>query len=285
MRDEVKGHVRQAPGWLRADVVNYAGYGVKRSKPQRTLHLPACTVTLFFGWGDPIRLHDPYAREREGTAWESMAVGLCSHADISEISGTTYGVQVELTPLGAYRMLGMPLHHLANRATRPEEILGHRWVARLTGRLAQASDWPELCAVLDDTITTRLREGRWPSPVVLEAWNRLRRTHGQMTVSELARITGRSRRRLETLFSEQIGLPPKTLARVLRFQKAITQPPDRTVAETASACGYYDQAHLNRDFRALTDLTPTQINKLAATATEGATHGRITSIELTPASC
>ncbi|MZE79795.1 helix-turn-helix domain-containing protein [Streptomyces sp. SID5475] len=276
--------MRQAPGWLRADVVNYARYGVEHGKPRRTLHLPACTVTLFFGWGDPIRLHDPYAREREGTTWEAMAAGLCSHADISEISGTACGVQVELTPLGAYRLLGIPLHHLANRATHPQEILGHRWVARLTERLVQASDWPEACAVLDDAITSRLCEGRWPSPVVLEAWSRLRRAHGQVTVSELARTTGRSRRRLETLFSEQIGLSPKALARVLRFQKAITSPPARTLAETASTCGYYDQAHLNRDFRALTNLTPTQINKLAATATEESTPGRITSIELTPTS-
>ncbi|MFJ9481456.1 hypothetical protein ACIRRI_41805 [Streptomyces mirabilis] len=140
-------------------------------------------MTLFFGWGDPMLLHDPRDREREDTTWEAMAVGLSSHADISEIFGTAYGVQVELTPLGAYRLLGTPLHHLADKVTHPAEILGHRWVARLTERLAQASDWAGRCAVLDDAITSRLIDDRQPSPVVMEAWSRLRETHGQVTVS------------------------------------------------------------------------------------------------------
>lgn len=279
----VEHYVRAAPDWLRAHVVKYIGYWSQAAPPQRTLWVPAATVTLFLGWGDPLRLEDVQDREREGTAWEAMAVGLHSHADISEISGTAHGVQVEFTPLGAYCLLGLPLRHLADKVIHPSEILGHRWVAQLTEILAQTPDWDDRCAVLDDAITARLACGRTPSPVVLEAWRRLCETRGQVTVTELARITGRSRRRLEILFGEQIGLPPKTLARVLRFQNVITLPqiPGRTLAETATLCGYYDQAHMNRDFRALSGLTPAQFRMLTTNTTvtsEAPVHERITSI-------
>ncbi|MFF4733681.1 helix-turn-helix domain-containing protein [Streptomyces mirabilis] len=272
-------YVRRAPDWLRAHVVNYTGYRLLAAPPQRRLCVPAATVTLFFGWGDPLRLEDVRDREREGRTWEAMAVGLHSHADTSEISGTAHGVQVDLTPLGAY-CLGLPLRHLANTVIHPAEILGKTWVAQLTERLALAPDWVGRCVILDEAIAARLALGRTPSPVVLEAWSRLRETRGRVTVSELAQTTGRSRRRLEMLFGEQIGLPPKALARVLRFQSVITLPPvpGRTLAETAAVCGYYDQAHLNHDFHTLTGLTPTQFRRLTTTIAEVPVHGRITSV-------
>ncbi|WP_167739625.1 helix-turn-helix domain-containing protein [Streptomyces subrutilus] len=257
----------------------YVGFRLQSVPPQRRLSVPAATVTLFLGWGDPLHVMDPRDRQQRGTGWEAMAVGLHSHAMTSEISGTANGVQVEFTPLGAYCVLGLPLRHLADRVVHPDEILGRQWVSRLTERLARTPDWAGRCAILDNAITARLAHSHTPSPVVLEAWQRLRETGGQVTVGELADLTGRSRRRLEILFGEQIGLPPKTLARVLRFQNAITLPsaPGRSLAETAALGGYYDQAHFNREFRALTGLTPTQFGKLSSTTTEP-THGPLTSV-------
>ncbi|HUF02533.1 MAG TPA: helix-turn-helix domain-containing protein, partial [Gaiellaceae bacterium] len=72
----------------------------------------------------------------------------------------------------------------------------------------------------------------------------------------------RSRRHLVARFREHIGLPPKTVARILRFGRAVELMRRRTdlaLAELAFECGYYDQAHLNRDFRAFAETTPTQL--------------------------
>lgn len=82
---------------------------------------------------------------------------------------------------------------------------------------------------------------------------------GRLTVEELAQASGIGRKRLSGLFRRQIGLTPKALARVLRFKSAInllTGVERVPWVELAAHCGYYDQAHLIRDFRAFSGYAP-----------------------------
>lgn len=62
-------------------------------------------------------------------------------------------------------------------------------------------------------------------------------------------------------FRDQVGVPPKTLARIFRFERAcarIRRAGNEGWGEIALACGYYDQAHFNRDFREFAATTPTE---------------------------
>src|SRR5262249_42838854 len=84
--------------------------------------------------------------------------------------------------------------------------------------------------------------------------------HGRAPIGELAEELGWSHRRLIARFRDHIGLTPKTLARVIRFDRAVrrlhaSQP--ENLAELAFDCGYFDQAHLNRDFREFAGTSPT----------------------------
>ena len=73
-----------------------------------------------------------------------------------------------------------------------------------------------------------------------------------MPVGVLAQELGRSRRHLAASFREQLGMPPKALARLLRFERAVERlRGGADLAELALDCGYYDQAHFNRDFKAV----------------------------------
>ncbi|WP_233438514.1 AraC family transcriptional regulator [Actinokineospora spheciospongiae] len=72
---------------------------------------------------------------------------------------------------------------------------------------------------------------------------------------------GWTRQHLSTRFREQVGLTPKAVARIARLHRAVTllnHPSALPLAEVAHRCGYTDQPHLNRDFRALTGCTPTE---------------------------
>ena len=80
-----------------------------------------------------------------------------------------------------------------------------------------------------------------------------------MRVAHLADEVGWSRRHLTDRFTDEFGVGPKQATRIERFTRARTLlSSGRTVADAAVSCGYADQAHLTRDFRALGGCTPTQ---------------------------
>lgn len=90
------------------------------------------------------------------------------------------------------------------------------------------------------------------------AWDRLLATDGRVGVAELAAGTGWSARHLQSRFRDQVGLTPGTARRVLRFGRAagLVGRGSDPLAGIAAACGYADQAHLTREFRALAGLPP-----------------------------
>ena len=94
------------------------------------------------------------------------------------------------------------------------------------------------------------------------AWSLLARSHGAIPVPRLAEEVGWGVRQLENRFREQIGLGPKAAARVLRLQRARRLlAAGRGPAETAALCGYYDQAHLSGEFKAMTGCTPREFDR------------------------
>jgi AraC-like DNA-binding protein len=91
------------------------------------------------------------------------------------------------------------------------------------------------------------------------SWRRLLVSDGRVPVASLAEEVGWSRRHLAARFREHVGLQPKALARILRFERAAERlRRGADLADAALDSGYYDQAHFNRDFKAFAGVTPTQ---------------------------
>ena len=134
-------------------------------------------------------------------------------------------------------------------------MLGRR-AAELEERLDAAPGWAARFALLDAVLARRLAATA-PPPDLLRAWARLQATGGRVRIGALTDELGCSRRHLAARFREHVGVPPKTVARIVRFRHAIAllrggaEP-----AAAAHACGYADQPHLNREFRALAGATP-----------------------------
>jgi AraC-like DNA-binding protein len=88
-------------------------------------------------------------------------------------------------------------------------------------------------------------------------------------VTELAAELGWSRRHLAVRVHEELGMPPKALARVLRFERAVERlRAGDDLAALALDAGYYDQAHFNRDFRAFAGATPTDYRPITSVQDE-----------------
>jgi AraC-like DNA-binding protein len=245
---------------LRAHVRDYCGYVEETSAPMRRRELPSGDVTLILNLGEPICLVDPADGAGAGERMGSFVAGLSDSSSVTETAGSQVGVQVNFTPLGAHMFFGLPMDQIANRAVSLEDVLPD--AGSVTARLSEASSWVARFDLLDATIGERLSSARPPSGEVAWAWRRLTDLRGCVGIETLARDVGWSRRHLAALFRRQVGLTPKVLARVLRFRRAVDllQRPERhSLADIAYACGYYDQAHLNRDFRRLADATPIEL--------------------------
>ena len=250
---------------LRGQVVGYRGYRLPGSERLRVT-LPTATVTLVLGWAAPLEMYEGPGGGEPGR-WLSMIAGPRTAHVLGGYPGTGQAVEVDFTPLGAHRCMGIPLHHLAQALVHPDEVMGTGWTGRITEQLATAQDWTGRWALLDDILTRHCVGRPPPATAAVEAWGLLRARGGRMTLSELAETTGLGRRRIQSIFREYVGIPPQTLSRILRFQSALTVPADRyrSLAELAAMSGYHDQAHMSRDFRALSGHTPTQLSRIART--------------------
>ena len=102
------------------------------------------------------------------------------------------------------------------------------------------------------------RRRRWRSELEW-AWERLLESDGAAPIGALAAELGWSRRHFAVRFRDELGMPPKALARLLRFERAVKRlRAGDELADLALDAGYYDQAHFNRDFRAFAGTTPTE---------------------------
>jgi AraC-like DNA-binding protein len=127
----------------------------------------------------------------------------------------------------------------------------------LIERLRSAATWRARFAVLDDVFVRALMAIE-PPPAVLWAWRELAASHGRTPIEGLARVIGWSRQHFTGRFRTEIGVTPKTAARIVRFERACqlikaVRPP---LAEVAVACGYHDQAHMTREWNALAGCSP-----------------------------
>ncbi len=136
-----------------------------------------------------------------------------------------------------------------------EELFGLE-ARSLVTRLEEATDTPMRRAALETFVRRRLAGAR-PSGRLEEALTLLHRSRGRITIRALREATGASERWLERAFDHEVGLAPRTLAAVLRVQAALRlRSAEPSWARLAAELAYFDQPHLNREFRRHAGLPP-----------------------------
>ena len=243
--------VRHAvPAPLRSFVA--AAHGYRSPALPTGLHrgLPSRHLTLVVELAAPLRVSGPGA----AVAAHAVVGGLHTRAALIDATRPQEGLQYALTPPAASALLGLPAAELAERSVDLADVLG-RAADRLVDDLAAAPGWAERFAVLDAALTDRLSGGVAPvPPEVREAWRLVHRSGGRCRVEDLAAHVGWSRRHLSERFRLATGVPPKQAARIARFEatrRLLTDPSRPSLAEVAARCGYADQPHLAREWRAL----------------------------------
>jgi len=214
--------------------------------------VPFPGVPLIFGLDTAWEIDGPMTSECEA----SFVAGLHAAPTLVRPTGPSWScVELRLTPIAAHRIFGVPMHELANRTVALADVAPE--ADELVERLREAP-WPERFDLIERFLLRRLDTARESARGVEWSWQELRRTEGRAPIGELANELGWSHRRLIVRFREQVGLTPKAVGRVMRFDHAVRalRSAATELAEVAYDCGYYDQAHMNRDFRELGGTTP-----------------------------
>jgi AraC-like DNA-binding protein len=260
-----EGVRRRAAPALRALVDGYSGYRLG-GPPGVHRGLPSPWLTLIVTLDDPLLVGWP---GRDVVSYDALVGGLHTRPAQVVHPGRQSGVQVALSPLGARTLLGLPAGALAETDLPLRDLLGGPCVDALRERLLAAPTWPARFAVLDEALLRLAADGGRgsrgrPPPEVERAWRVLAGRGGAVGVRDLAADVGWSERRLLTRFRAEVGLAPKQAARVVRFDAARRELFARAaagrpvaLADLAADHGYFDQAHLAREFRELAHAAPT----------------------------
>ena len=258
---------RPAPP-LRSLIASYSGYRQAGVPPALHAGLPSPYMTVIFTLDEPLHIAAHPDPAQPGGTYLTLAGGLHTAPALITHEGAQSGIQLAVSPLAAPALLGMPASELVSYDADATDVCGEL-ASEIQQRIQAAVTWPERFAVLDQMLSARLAssmgDGRHDvSAEVRFAWERLLATGGRITVAALADETGWSARHLRTKFADEVGLTPKAAARVVRFDRArrllqrrsaSSRPLD--LAALAAHCGYYDQAHMDGEFRALAGSSPT----------------------------
>lgn len=253
---------RELPARLRGHVRGLMGYGEASALPCLRREFPLPQVVVIIEFGPPIRVHDGAGVASRYAG--GFVAGLHDCWTDTGHDGSQRGIQLNLTPIGARLLFGVALSELAGRVVHLDDLLprAHRGLAE---RLAGLPDWDDRFDMVESFIDARLAEARVAVDTVAWACRRIEASAGAVDIGGLAGELGYSGKHLIALFRDRVGVPPKLLARLVRFDhlvRRIKSGPPGTWADLAAEFGFADQAHLTREIRGFTGVTPTGVRAL-----------------------
>lgn len=244
-------HYREiTPGPLLSDHIEclwvLQGDGLVQSPPERLL--PDGCVELILNFGDPFNEHIYETGDTEAQPLRFI-VGQMTRPVLISPTGRIDILGVRFAPGGALPFIRIPLNEVTDSIVNLGDIDPAFDLA-----IAECRN-PEM---VESLLTKLLASRNFSSLEVRAATQCIVTSNGRVPVDQLAHDIGISGRQLERRFLREVGLPPKLLSRILRFQQVFraVEQPGMNWAAVAADCGYFDQAHLIRDFRQFAGRTP-----------------------------
>ena len=248
---------RAARGTLAGSVTEITGYRENGLSLQGAVEMASLVVPLVISFGAPFTIALG-RRPGPGDEFASFTSGLYAGHVVIDSIGESACVQVNFTPLGAFRFFGLPMREIAGRMVTLD-ALADRGIAELSRRLEDAGGWEQRLDLTEGFVADRIRCGPLPDPAVVSAYRELAFCHGDIRIAAVAKRLGWSRKHMSQRFQDQVGVPPKALARLFRFNRLLALAKESAGADwagLAAECGFSDQAHLTREFAELGGTTP-----------------------------
>jgi AraC-like DNA-binding protein len=248
----VQYHESRPPSILHESVKCFWTHEATYSADEVQEITPDGCVELIFNFGSPYQL---WSTTPPTVLPPAIMVGFQKKTMPIRVDGTVRVVAARLFAWGGLEFLAEGLE------SDSIQTLGADWDA-LLGRLKA-----EVAAGRYEAATTALQEflmqkallRTYDVELVRTAARMLYQTKGQCRIDELAESCATSVRQLQRKFQRDVGASPKFFARTLRFEQAqrrLMLEPETELTGLAFDCGYFDQAHFIKEFRAFTGKTP-----------------------------
>jgi len=213
--------------------------------------IPDGRVEIVVHYGVRFERHHPDGRiERQDAA---MIVGqMLAPISIAHRGGAGVAA-IRLRPEAARAVTGCDATAITGSFVDLEALCGS--IGSLREQLALTADDAARVRLLERWLAPRLRTA--PSRQVAATVAAIKAQAGMVDLASLAAAAGVSLRHLERRFLADVGLTPKTFARIVRLQAALGRiTAGEPLADVAHRCGYYDQPHMTRDFSRLAEISP-----------------------------
>ena len=252
-----------------AGIVDHLWHSAGLIPEPRERVLPNGTFELVLSLGDRHRLVDG---DRLRVLPVASFGGLRSTPFVLDHPDRCDTLGIVLRPAGAFALLRRPLSEVVGLTVDARELLG-RDVDELAERCAETRDPDVRFALVACWLWDRIARARAPDSSIAWMAAQIEASAGELRVGALQKETGLSKARVIERFRTQIGVRPKLYARLVRFRSVLDclQRGDLALADVALEAGYYDQAHLNVEFREFAGLSPTAFIAAAYSAGSGNT--------------
>lgn len=248
-------------------VVSAVGYRTELDAPAIHRGVPSPALTVVFALDEPVvsGFTPEEATGPDAHSTDIVVGGLHTRPAYLAQPTVQTGVQLAVRPLALRRLFGLPASELYDQTTHGVDVLGHD-AERLRERMRELPTWDERFAALGAYLRRRLADtdgGHEPRADVVEAWKWIAWHKGNGSMSELARHVHLSERQLTAVFKAELGLSPKAVSRLMRFEHArqriataVRRSEPLDISTTAQVCGYFDHSHLVRDFQQYVGASP-----------------------------
>lgn len=235
----------------------------RQETPEKQTIVPDGCMEMIFHYGD---LYTQYTgNQLNGQAGgdsfiqpKCFVIGQLTRPLQIEPTGETGIFSVRFHPDGFLPFATIPIKKMENTAISLEKLFGKDGL-EIEQKILNANSTTEKVKLIETFLLKRLTDAGTVDRIVKSTVETILTANGQLSVDELSKQTNINRRQLERKFSSTIGLSPKQLSKTIRLQttlKMLLNKKFNSLTALAYESEYYDQAHLIKDFKEFTGLTP-----------------------------
>ena len=175
------------------------------------------------------------------------------------LSGQVHVFTILFQPAGLNQLTGIDMRSLVNEDPMAADVLGTSAVG-LDDAVRAAKDFPARVRAAERWLDARLNSRATTDEAISFASGLLVEAGGQIRIDELIRQSGLSASQFQRRFANQVGITPKSYARLIRFDRVLVarrNSPERSWTDILHEFGYFDQAHFIREFHMFAGISPT----------------------------